>query len=69
LQNQLRWAADPALQKWLKGARLDWFGRLVPKLPDDPLEREEAKRERGRALRAQVAKLQTLLGECEGVDA
>jgi hypothetical protein len=69
LQNQLRWAADPALQKWLKGARLDWFGRLVPKLPDNPIEREQAKRERGRALRAQVAKLQTLLGECEGADA
>lgn len=27
-QNALRWNADPELVNWLRGSRLDWFGKL-----------------------------------------
>jgi hypothetical protein len=34
-RNGLRWAAEPKTAAWLAGARLDWFGTLMPKAPGD----------------------------------
>ena len=43
-QNALRWNEDPKLVKWLRGARLDWFGKLQSAVhgPIEPGSKEQA---------------------------
>ena len=36
-RNGLRWSAEPKTAAWLVRARLDWFGTLLPKAPEDPV--------------------------------
>lgn len=62
-RNQLRWAQEPALVGWLAGARLDWFGRNAPRLPDDPVERDRARAAGREATLATIAKYERLLAE------
>lgn len=40
-RNGLLWAAQPKTAEWLAQARLDFFGRLLPKAPADPMEAAE----------------------------
>ncbi len=60
-RNNLRWAEDPELEKWLANARLQLFRKLFPALPAEPRARADAL-ERMRAVsRAQNSKLEELL--------
>jgi len=60
-RNQGRWAEEPGLLAWLENARLDFFGRLGPRLPSDQQARAQMLRLIRADARAQAAKLEELL--------
>jgi hypothetical protein len=57
----LQWSEDDHLQEWLDNARLNLVRYLWPKLPVDPVAREEARRQRRITVGAANAKLERLL--------
>jgi hypothetical protein len=58
--NSMRWAAEPKTAAWLKRARLDWFGALAPKPPQDPEAAKQFYNAAGAQTRALIEKLQHL---------
>lgn len=68
-QNQLRWAQEPRVASWLGTARLDWFGRNAPKLPEEPEARQRAQATGLENALATIAKYERLIAEAEAVSA
>ena len=40
MMNQFRWSQDAALRAWIRGSRLDGFGRLVAGVARDDVDRQ-----------------------------
>ncbi|KAI7779319.1 hypothetical protein LA080_000990 [Diaporthe eres] len=61
--DMMQWYSEPKLAAWLAEARLDWFGKWAPPLPDHPEERAAAGQARVAKTKALRGKLQQLLDE------
>lgn len=59
----MRWYSEPKLAAWLAQARLDWFGKWAPPLPEDPEERAAAGQAKVAQMKALSGKLQQLIDE------
>jgi hypothetical protein len=51
--NLLAWISRPTTRRWLRDARLDWFGTFSPPAPEEAVAAEAHHRE----IRAQIMKL------------
>lgn len=60
-RNELRWSEEPAPVEWIANVRLNFSGRLRPKLPNEPAARAQALEEFRARTRAAVEKFEELL--------
>lgn len=65
----MQWFSQPKTAAWLAQARLNWFSTMIPPMPDDPEQKQEAMQNMVTRTRASCEKLKVLLGQLPREDA